>query len=76
MKEFFIGLLVLAHVAVLLAVTISGWVLISVALIPLTIQISAKIIGGASGRDLIPLLGKVARLQLLLSTTLAVALLY
>jgi len=75
-RYFFIGLLVLAHVAVLLAVTISGWVLISVALIPLTIQISAKIIGGASGRDLIPLLGKVARLQLLLSTTLAVALLY
>jgi 1,4-dihydroxy-2-naphthoate octaprenyltransferase len=75
-RYFFIGLLVIAHVAVLLAVTISAWVLISVALIPLTIQIGAKIMAGTSGRDLIPLLGKTARLQLLLSTTLAVALLF
>jgi 1,4-dihydroxy-2-naphthoate polyprenyltransferase len=73
-RQFFISLLVLAHVCVLLAVVISPWVLVSVLVIPLTIQISQKILAGAAGRDLIPLLGKTARLQLLLSTTLAIAL--
>jgi len=73
-RQFFIALLVLAHVCVLLAVVISPWVLVSVLVIPLTIQISQKILAGAAGRDLIPLLGKTARLQLLLSTTLAIAL--
>ncbi|MEI6406244.1 MAG: 1,4-dihydroxy-2-naphthoate polyprenyltransferase [Actinomycetes bacterium] len=73
-RQFFISLLVLAHLCVLLAVVISPWVLVSVLVIPLTIQISQKILAGAAGRDLIPLLGKTARLQLLLSTTLAIAL--
>ena len=73
-RQFFISLLTLAHLCVLLAVVISPWVLVSVLLIPLTIQISQKILAGAAGKDLIPLLGKTARLQLLLSTTLAITL--
>lgn len=73
-RYFFIGLLVLAHLCILLAVTISPWVLLSVVFIPMTIQLSGKILLGAGGRDLIPLLGKTAKLQLFLSTTLALAL--
>ncbi|MEI6648607.1 MAG: 1,4-dihydroxy-2-naphthoate polyprenyltransferase [Actinomycetes bacterium] len=73
-RYLFIGLLALAHFTVLLAATITPWVLLSVVLIPFTIKISGKIMAGSAGRDLIPLLGKTARLQLLLSTTLALAL--
>ena len=73
-RFFFISLLVIAHLTVLLAVVISPWVLISIFLIPVTIQISQRILAGAEGKALIPLLGNTARLQLLLSTTLAVAL--
>ena len=73
-RYFFISLLVLAHLTILLAVTISPWVLISALFIPLTFRISSRVLTGAAGRDLIPLLGQTARLQLLLSTTLALAL--
>ncbi len=73
-RYLFIGLLALAHFTVLLAATLSPWVLLSVLLIPFTIKICEKILAGASGRELIPLLGNTARLQLLLSTTLALAL--
>lgn len=73
-RYFFISLLGVAHLTVLLAVVISPWVLVSIFLIPLTIQISQRILAGAEGKALIPLLGNTARLQLLLSTTLAVAL--
>ncbi len=73
-RYFFISLLVIAHLTVLLAVVISPWVLVSIFLIPVTIQISQRILAGAEGKALIPLLGNTARLQLLLSTTLAVAL--
>ena len=73
-RYLFIGLLALAHFTVLLAATLSPWVLVSVLLIPFTIKICEKILAGASGRELIPLLGNTARLQLLLSTTLALAL--
>jgi 1,4-dihydroxy-2-naphthoate octaprenyltransferase len=73
-RYFFISLLVIAHLTILLAAMISPWVLISVLFIPLTIRISSRVLTGAAGRDLIPLLGQTARLQLLLSTTLALAL--
>ena len=73
-RYLFIGLLALAHFTVLLAATLTPWVLLSVLLIPFTIKICEKILAGASGRELIPLLGNTARLQLLLSTTLALAL--
>jgi 1,4-dihydroxy-2-naphthoate octaprenyltransferase len=73
-RYFFIGILLLAHLAILVTFWISHFALLGLLFIPLTLQISKKITAGASGTELIPLLGKTARLQLLLSTTLALAL--
>jgi 1,4-dihydroxy-2-naphthoate octaprenyltransferase len=71
----FIALLVLAHLASVLAAVISISALATLFLIPTTLTISRSIWAGAKGADLIPLLGKVGALHLLLSTTLAMALL-
>ncbi len=74
-RQMFIGLLVLAHLAALLAAFISPWTLITLAFIPVTLKIVKGINAGAKGAELIPMLGQVGKLQLLLSTSLAIALL-
>jgi len=74
-RKMFIGLLILAHVAALLAAFISPWTLITLAFIPVTLRISKGVWAGAKGGELIPMLGQVGKLQLLLSTSLAIALL-
>jgi 1,4-dihydroxy-2-naphthoate octaprenyltransferase len=74
-RQMFIGLLILAHLAALLAAFITPWTLITLAFLPITLKIAQKVNGGAEGADLIPTLGQVGKLQLLLSTTLAIALL-
>ena len=74
-RAFFIGLLFLAHATSAIAAIVSPWTLASLFLIPISAQIVRQIVRGAQGVDLIPLLGKTGRLQMLLSTTLAIALL-
>ena len=74
-RVFFISLLFLAHVASVFAAIVAPWTLLTIFLLPLTAQISRSILKGAQGVELIPLLGKTGRLLLLLSTTLAIALL-
>jgi len=74
-RQFFIGLLILAHLAALLAAFITPWTLITLAFLPVTLRIAKRVISGAQGAELIPTLGQVGKLQLLLSTTLAIALL-
>ena len=74
-RQMFIGLLVLAHTAALLAALITPWALITALFIPLTLKIVKGIRGGAQGRELIPMLGEIGKLQLLLSLSLALALL-
>jgi 1,4-dihydroxy-2-naphthoate polyprenyltransferase len=71
----FIALLGLAHITCLIAMVITPWAVATLLLLPTTVVISRSILDGAKGADLIPLLGKVGRLHLLLSTTLAMALL-
>ena len=73
-RAFFIGLLFLAHSASLLAALVTPWAIATTLLIPISIAISRSILSGARGVELIPLLGKTGRLQLLLSTVLALAL--
>jgi 1,4-dihydroxy-2-naphthoate octaprenyltransferase len=73
-RAFFIFLLLLAHVASLITIFVTPWAAISILLFPISFQISRSIVRGAQGVDLIPLLGKTGRLQLLLSTALALAL--
>jgi 1,4-dihydroxy-2-naphthoate octaprenyltransferase len=74
-RQMFIGLLVLAHSAALLAALITPWALITALFIPLTLKIVKGIRAGAQGRELIPMLGEIGKLQLLLSISLALALL-
>ena len=69
-----IALLLSAHLFSLIAAFITPWTLITLILLPLTLQIVSKIRAGAAGAELIPLLGKVGKLQLFLSISLAVAL--
>ena len=70
-----IALLTAAHLSAIAATIITPWALATLLLLPISLMISRSIQAGASGPELIPLLGKVGRLHLLLSTTLAIALL-
>ncbi len=74
-RIMFISLLLGAHLVALVAAFITPWTVVTILLFPLTSQIITLIRNGASGAELIPLLGKVGKLQLFLSTTLAIALL-
>jgi len=74
-RAFFISLLVSAHLASLIAVVVAPWAIATLLLTPITGQVIRSILAGARGVELIPLLGKTGRLQMLLSTTLAIALL-
>lgn len=74
-RAFFISLLFFTHTTSLLSVVVTPWAVATLLLAPITSQIARAIIKGAQGVELIPLLGKTGRLQLLLSTTLAIALL-
>lgn len=74
-RTMFIGLLVLAHLAAICAAVITPWTLITIAFLPITVKIARGISAGAKGAELIPTLGQVGKLQLMLSTTLAIALL-
>ena len=74
-RQMLITLLVLAHLTALSAAFISPWTLLTLIFLPLTRRIVHGIRAGAQGKELIPMLGQVGKLQLLLSTSLALALL-
>ena len=74
-RRVLITLLIGAQVFALLAMVISKWTALTLILLPLTWNVVKGIRGGAVGAELIPMLGKVGKLQLLLSSTLALALL-
>lgn len=73
-RLFFLSLLLFAHLSSIAAVVVTPWAIATLALLPITVQITRSIRAGSQGVDLIPLLGKTGRLQLMLSTTLAIAL--
>ncbi len=72
-RYLYVGLIALAHTASVLAATITPWTLLTVALLPLSVGVSRSVLAGAAGRDLIPLLGKTGRLQMLFALCLAIA---
>jgi len=74
-RQMLISLLVLAHLTALSAAFISPWTLLTLIFVPFTRRIVHGIRAGAQGKELIPMLGQVGKLQLLLSTSLALALL-
>jgi len=74
-RHMFIGLLLFAHLSAALAALITPWTLITLLFAPYTWQIIKAIRSGAQGAALIPMLGRIGKLQLFLSLSLALALL-
>ena len=71
-RRLFVALLVLAHTAAI--TTFIPTAMITLLAAPLTYSISKVVLSGASGRDLIPVLGRTGKLQLLFATLFAIAL--
>jgi 1,4-dihydroxy-2-naphthoate octaprenyltransferase len=71
-RVFFVGLLILAHIA---AGLVTPWALFTLALFPFTLRLIIPVLGGASGKDLIPLLGRTGKFQLQFASLLAIILL-
>lgn len=71
----FIALIAIAHLTALAAISITPWSAATLLLLPTSLKISRGIWNGAKGAELIPFLGEIGKLHLLLSITLAMALL-
>lgn len=71
-RRAFVALLALAHTAAI--ATFIPTTLITLLALPMTISISKKVLGGISGKELIPVLGQTGKLQLLFASLFALAL--
>jgi 1,4-dihydroxy-2-naphthoate octaprenyltransferase len=71
-RRVFVSLLVLAHVAAV--ATLIPTALLTLLVMPMSYSISKLVLSGSSGRDLIPVLGRTAKLQLVFAIVFAVAL--
>ena len=73
-RLFFILLLVTAQVTAFAAVSISEWAVITLICVPITFRVGKQVKDGAVGTELIEVLSKTAKLQLLMAFLLAAAL--
>ena len=73
-RVFFMLLLVTAQLTALAAAGISRWALITFICAPITYRVAKQVLNGAVGSDLIEVLSKTAKLQLLMAILLAAAL--
>ncbi|MGI9194885.1 MAG: 1,4-dihydroxy-2-naphthoate polyprenyltransferase [Candidatus Nanopelagicus sp.] len=73
-RLFFILLLVTAQVTAIAAVSISKWAVITLICVPITFRVGKQVKDGAVGTELIEVLSKTAKLQLLMAFLLAAAL--
>ena len=71
-RRLFVSLLVLAHVAAV--ATLIPTTLLTLLVLPMSYSISKLVLSGISGRDLFPVLGQTAKLQLVFAIVFAVAL--
>jgi 1,4-dihydroxy-2-naphthoate octaprenyltransferase len=71
-RRTFVALLVLAHTAAI--ATFIPAALLTLLAAPLTLSISKLVLSGATGRDLIPVLGRTGKLQLLFASLFSIAL--
>ena len=71
-RWLFVSLLLLAHVAAL--ATQVPTALLTLLVMPMSYSISKLVLSGVSGKDLIPVLGRTGKLQLMFSIVLALAL--
>ena len=73
-RVFFMLLLVTAQVTALAAASISSLALITLICAPITYRVVRQVLNGAAGAELIEVLSKTAKLQLLMASLLAAAL--
>ena len=73
-RLFFILLLVTAQVTAIAAVSISEWAVITLICVPITFRVGKQVNDGAVETELIEVLSKTAKLQLLMAFLLAAAL--
>ena len=73
-RIFYLLLLVLAQVSAVAAASINNYALLTLLWLPLTYSAANQVLKGASGKELITILGKTSRLQFLLALTLAISL--
>ena len=73
-RIFYLLLLVLAQVSAAAAASINNYALLTLLWLPLTYSAVNQVLKGASGKELIKILGKTSRLQFLLALTLAISL--
>ena len=71
-RYMYVTLLVIAHIAAI--ATLIPTALLTVLLLPMSISISRQVLSGVSGKDLIPVLGRTGKLQLMFSIVFALAL--
>lgn len=71
-RRMYVALLALAHLAAI--ATLIPTTLLTLLALPMSLSISRQVLSGISGKDLIPLLGKTGKLQMLFSILLAVGL--
>ena len=71
-RKALVALLAIAHLSAL--ATMLPQSLLTLLVLPLTVSISRSIISGATGTDLIPLLGKTGKLQMFFGALFALAL--
>ncbi len=73
-RIFYVLLLVLAQVSAAAAASVNNYALLTLLWLPLTYSAANQVLKGASGKELITILGKTSRLQFLLALTLAISL--
>jgi 1,4-dihydroxy-2-naphthoate octaprenyltransferase len=73
-RYFYAILLIIAQIICVYAYTFNTYALLTILWLPMTISNIRRVLQGAVGLDLIPMLVRTARLQLLLSFTLGLAL--
>ena len=70
-RRAFVFLLVLAHVSAI--ATLIPWALLTLLVTPISYSIAKTVLSGASGIDLIPVLGRTGKLQLIFAIVFALA---
>ncbi len=73
-RKLYLLLLAFAQIIGLYAMRITPWAAMTLATLPLAISNSRRVLAGASGKDLIGLLLKTGKLQIIFSLTLTLAL--
>ncbi|MFM1843930.1 MAG: hypothetical protein RLZ78_10 [Actinomycetota bacterium] len=71
-RVMYVALLALAHIAAI--ATLIPTTLLTLLALPITLSISRQVLSGVSGKELIPVLGKTAKLQMVFSILLAIGL--